>query len=536
MNRYIIIIGCLFFLLQSCSNEIRDTFLEQDNPPISVYLENNPDYSEWYKLLEHANMTQSYSFSTVPLTFFVAKNDVVQKYLESQNLASVEDLSPADAEFLIKYHTIANQLYSLRDFKDGKLAASTATSDFLSCKLVYGTGEEGENAGVFLNSYAKVVAWDIMAVNGIMHSLDHVLDPIDETLFDYIKQRDEFSILTAAYEATGVDSLLKELIRSEVLSMENKLPLKMCRTMFVTPDNIFHEKGIDNLDKLKQHLGAGGDVTSESNALNLYCRYRVVDRDFTTTQFNMLLDGDLLNNPLDEKGCIVPTLAKNKILLLNNRGLDYILNDAVMDSDNRNIQVRNGFVHYVNDMLEIKEDPEPVLLFVEPGDFYYLDQFAIYRHSNYSFTTTAIDKKGLDDYMTWTSLPADKKSAVAYEVKSTGGNNYIDYYTFRFGDAFKIDLGTAGMFRMTTPPIPKGSYNVVVKYKTTKAVGGVMQSYFDEKKVGDQLNGWSLQIDGKRETSLGVMVFDKTEKHSFELRVVQGGVFILDAVVFTPIN
>ena len=535
MKRYIILLGCLLFSLIACNDEkIRENFIEQTNLPILTFLQNKPEYSEWSKLLERSGMAPAYGFSTVPMTFFIVKNNVVLKYLESKEMSSIDEMSPEEAKLLVQYHTIPMQEYPLNDFREGKLSAPTASADYLSCKLVFGAANEYDN-GVFLNSYAKIIAWDLFAVNGVMHVLDHVLDPVSQTLFDFIDQNSEFKILKDAYMATELDTLLKELIRSEVVIQE---PLKMRRTLLLTTDRVFKLNNINSWEELKAHLKAGDNLTDSENVLNQYLRYRILDRDYTTAQFASLLTSSPPNNIVDLDGVLISTMAKDKLLLLSADGLDYVFNkvEAVkLDVEQRNLQARNGFIQVVNGILEI-EDPEPITVCIEPGDYYFLDQFPAYRHIYHSETVFELVQKDVENYMTWKSTPADKENAVVYHINSITDAQYYNLYRYRFGDSFLLKLGAVGEFKMKTMTIPKGKYNVVMNFRTIKAVGGMMQAYWNGEKVGDLLTGWEDGIDHRQEMSFGTMVFDTQKSHEFMLKVVSGGEFSWDAITFTPIN
>lgn len=539
-NKIIILLLTLSSLMACSDDNIRETFVEQDTPPILVYLQNEAEYSEWYKLLKRSGTADAYGFSTVPMTFFIAKNDAVLAYLESKDWSSVEDVPVEEAKFLIQYHTIPKMKYELKHFRDGKLSEATATTDYLSCRLEFEAENEDDN-GVYINSVSKIIWWDIIAVNGVMQVLDKVIDPIRHSIFDHIALDDRYSILEAAYLEAGLDSLLRAMTRPEIEWDEEggELPFKMSRTLLATSDSIFKRNGINTVADLKRHLGAGDDVMNLNNDLNQYLRYKILDRDYSTAQFALLLTelpGDRwgLTNKVDPNGIVIPTMSENNMLAVKPIGLNYLLNNKVeINKDYSNIQARNGFIQEVNGLLEI-EEPEPVFTYIEPGDYYYCDNITGYRHQNFPATKTTIDKRDVRGYMDWTSVPAEKKDAVSYQVYTAGGYQLGDFFGFRFGDGFILDLGVIGEFTMKTNPIPKGTYSAKFWLRTVKSTGGMMQAYIDGESIGPVLNGWNSGIDERVEVDLGYVSFDKTESHELTLKVVSAGTFTFDGIRLTP--
>lgn len=534
MKRYFLIWGLLLLSAVACQEDkVNERFMGFDEESILTYLQNKPEYSEWYKILQRSGLAAAFNYSSTPITFFAMKNEVVDAYLKTKGLNNADEVDAVFARQLIQYHTIVHKAYQLADFREGKLLDSTASGDYLSCKLVYGAENADEN-GIFINRLAKIIVWDIEAVNGMIHELDQVVDPVTYNLYDFLVNNEPtYSILRQAYEETGLDTLLTRLDRTEV-------PLKCRRTLFVTSDAVFEEKaGIRSYEELKAYLGAGDDVKDPANALNQFLRYRILDNDYSTTEFAKQLStpnvkGTATVDP--NKGTSVPTLAENKLIQVQPRGIEYNFNETMtFVGDRYNMQVRNGFVHEVDGIFEIFE-PEQIVTTVEVTDFINFEQIPEYRNDPIQKTMIDLEAKKYFPWVTWKSTPADKKMAVTYIVFTTGSYNFKEN-GFINGDCLYADLGPVGQLDIKTRPIPKGKYKISLHVKAVKVSGGIFQPYLDDEKTAGLLSAYGgLGYDAFNLTSIGTFTFDETTSHSISLKVSSPGELHLDLILFEPVN
>ena len=478
-------------------------------------------------------MASSFNYSSTPITFFVMKNEVVDAYLKTKGYKNAGEVDAEFAKQLIQYHTVVHKAYQLEDFREGKLLDSTASGDYLSCKLVYGAANDEDN-GVFVNRVAKIITWNIEAVNGMMHELNQVIDPVTYDLYNYLERNeDRFSILRKAYEETGLDTLLTRLNRVG-------LPLKCRRTLFITSDSVFIERAnIHTYEELKSYLGAGDDVKDPSNVLNQYLRYRILDNDYSTTEMANRLSTSNVKGELTvdaNKGISIPTMAENKLVQVQPKGIEYYFNES--DSflrDRYNIQVRNGFVHEVDGLFEIFE-PEHMVTTVEVTDFINFEQIPEYQNDPIQKTMIDLEAKKYSPWVTWQSTPTDKKMAVSYIVFTKGSYNFKDN-GFLHGDCLFTDLGPVGQVEIKTRPIPKGKYDVRIHLKAVKVSGGIFQPYVDGEKTAGLLSAYGgLGYDSFNLTSVGTFTFDETTSHTITLKVSTPGELHWDLILFKPVN
>lgn len=533
MKRYFLILGLLLLSVVACQEDKTDQrFMGFDEESILTYLQKRPEYSEWYKIMERSGLAAAFNYSSTPITFFVMKNAVVKTYLESKGYNSTDEVSVELAKQLVQYHTLVHKAYELADFREGKLLDSTASGDYLSCKMVFGAENTDEN-GVFINRTAKILVWDIEAVNGKMHELNQVIDPVVYNLYDFMARDEEkYSILREAYQETGLDTMLTRLNRAD-------LPLKCRRTLFVTSNSTYEAAGIHSLAELKTYLGAGEDVREPSNALNQYLRYRVLDNDYSTTELAAQLSTPSVKGSVTvdaNKGTSIPTMAENKLIQVQPQGIEYFFNESMLFvGDNYNMQVRNGFVHEVDGLFEIFE-PQQMVTTVEVTDFINFGQIPEYRNDPIQKTMIDLEAKKYAPSVTWQSTPGDKKMALAYIVFTDGSYNF-KANGFLYGDCLFADLGPVGQVQIKTRPIPKGKYKILMHVKSVKVSGGIFQPYLDGEKTPDLLSAYSgLGYDSYDLTSIGTYTFEETTSHLVTLKVSSPGELHWDLILFQPVN
>ena len=526
MKKYFIILS--FFLLAqvACNDDAaNEHFMDSDKVSILSYLQQNPKYTEWYNIMERSGLAPSFSYGTTLLTFFAIENEAVRAYMGTKDWDSVEDISVEEAKLLMKFHTVIDASYQLEELRDGKLAETTASGDILSCMLVYGD-EIDENNGVFMSGYAKIISFDILTVNGVVHELDQVMEPIKNTLYDFlVLNESKFSILKDAYDQTGLDSLLTKMDRDDI-------DMKCRRTFFVTSDSIFKEHNILSVDQLKEYLCSGGSEVEKLEALKLYLQYRIIDRDFTTGEFSTRLNPDptfirISNTNISTvdktKGVTLPTMAKNKLIQVREDGLNYNFNEGTFFlGKNYNLQQKNGFIHEVDNLFEIHE-PESILTTIETTDYVYFEQYPVYR-KKVDINNITMERKDFASAISWISTPMNKEGSLSYLIRSIGG--YGMQNSALYGDRLELDLGPVGELTLKTPPIAKGRYKIHAILGTRV---GACQAFLDTEKIGEVLSE-----GGAGYIQLGYVTFDETKEHEITMKVVSSGLFGWDAIIFSP--
>lgn len=317
----------------SCEDDIdesnRYTFLGEN---IADYLQNRDDtYSHFTYILKKADLGKESSSNVLALlstygsyTCFAPTNKAVEQYLVEQdsiyweNVRALEnneiskkdfvdtgihsplleDLSDSMACEIAKNHLIGTA-YMTIDLTEGAFPSPNLNDRFLT--ISWNT-DESYNVHAIINNNSIITESDIEVENGIIQTIDKVLNPSNSLLPDLLKSQPEFSIYSEALALTGMDdSLRKYRDESYTLGGEKVLDIYGTRwcpypetkyyknTLLVLPNKVLEEKyNIKNIDDLitlaekwygKDYFDVvDKDYTSRNNPLNRFISYHIIDR------------------------------------------------------------------------------------------------------------------------------------------------------------------------------------------------------------------------------------------------------------------
>ena len=536
MKKYCIIVLALLLPLLGCEEDNKDRkFMSFDDQVVYDYLAEKAEFSEWCKLIDRAGMRETFRLSTTPMTCFVVNNDVLLEYFNSkyEDFSGIENLDPAIAQTLLKYHTLPNVTVNLSSFRNGKLADSTASGDYLACLL------STDGGAIYLNRESKIISFDKELVNGVLHELDKVIDPVVNTMSDYLQANaGRYSLMKALVEACpdSTQALFSQLTDDEVEG------LKCRRTLFLVPDEFYEAAGITTVDELKAEAG----ITDEAS-LDQYVRYHLLKREMygkdiiERLELPEITKNKVTYQTVDAKGITLETMAANKLLVAKAGLLDVFFNEDLTEGltfngESYNIPVKNGVIHELNGLLKIAE-PESMVTTFDPTDYVNFQRIPTYRNEAIAKTQTYLKTEEYKPYLKWESTPATKEDAIGYIVFSSGSYNF-KANGFRYGDCLVISVGPVGHIEFTTPPVPKGDYMVCPFYKTTKnAVGGKYKVLIDDKVIGTELSGYTPGGDSYLVTELGTVSFNETKSHKIRLTAgSRQGEILLDLIILKPVN
>ena len=288
---------------------------------ISTYLENNPEqFSNFTAILRQAKIGKNVETSGSVLktlstygsyTCFAPTNEAVEAYLQEQYEKSqqgertgidspyIEDLSDSMALEIAKNHIIERG-YKTTNINEGAFPMNTMNRRFTTVEFI--PNEQGRVYPV-LNNSARIIEQDLEKENGYVQVVDAVLNPSNKLLHELIGYQEGFSLFNEAIMATKLDTLLAKYhldpnydgnIDAKDLGYEldsetgSACPypkeLKQRYTVLIEPNELFHSKGINNLDDLVAFAekwygtAAKGDYTNPENALYKFIAYHIIDR------------------------------------------------------------------------------------------------------------------------------------------------------------------------------------------------------------------------------------------------------------------
>ena len=166
-------------VFSSCKDDTNPVINPPATKTITAIVVDDAQFSTLESALIKADLSASLE-ATGPFTVMSPTNDAFIKAGIKLDSLTKEALSP-----ILTTHVLAGMIKSA-DFKSGKLSTGNANNDVYISK----------NAdGIFINGNIKVVATEVLATNGIVHSIDNVITIPKKTLIDLAKADPNFSEL-----------------------------------------------------------------------------------------------------------------------------------------------------------------------------------------------------------------------------------------------------------------------------------------------------------------------------------------------------
>lgn len=175
-------------------------------------LGDNADYSYFVDILNRVKFSNHSESSAAQLlstrghyTVFAPSNAAIQHYLDSMYNTTgfdVNQISDSLANALVKNSIIDtgdNEAFHSTDFQVGALDRTNLDDRFITVEF-----EAGEqNSQIILNSKSHIVNRDLEASNGVVHTIDRVLDFSNSNLAELIKQTPNLQIFGQLLKVTG---------------------------------------------------------------------------------------------------------------------------------------------------------------------------------------------------------------------------------------------------------------------------------------------------------------------------------------------
>jgi uncharacterized surface protein with fasciclin (FAS1) repeats len=508
MRKILFTILCLTGLLVAgCSDPNEGKmFAALEEESVASYLEKNGNFKEWVTLLKEADL---YNAMTVRgnLTCFVPTDEAVAAY--KQQLG--REMSKEDVLYLVRYHTLFGYKLLSNALKNGRLVDSTAAGNYLITRFE-------SNGNLYVNDVARVIERDVVTVNGIIHVLDHVIEPIFETVWDIVRNDNKFSIFSAALETTGINEVIDKISYAG--------GVRYWGTLFAVSDEVYNREGITSLAELKTLLGGGSNPMESSDPLYSYVAYHVLSGFYTFS--------DLATLPEAVKEKNIETLAEGRLLnFKEDRGYLYV-NDTItlLHTD---LQARNGVVHEVSGYMPLY-NPRAVLFELEFTDQDYYPQYtrlALFRNMILAGSTTGGESEELNvedfPFMRLETIP-EGAGYVVYNIRS-----HWPSYDCWYGDVLDISLGYVGSFEFDLPTIVKGKYEVSIFHQRI-AGRGACQVIIDDKIIGEMdctTGSYNAAFSLK---PIGNITFTENSSHVLSFVALRSGSLTVDRIIFKPIN
>ncbi|MBS2099625.1 fasciclin domain-containing protein [Carboxylicivirga linearis] len=521
-----IYLGILFLftvMLSSCYDDNVGNIYTNEGLTIGQYITQNPEqFSEFSRLLDTTKVKGLLNAYGV-YTCFLPDNEAMKAYYQMRGRTSLDQF-PLDSLQKIAYdHIIQNYDIQTSEFGVGFLARLTMSGRYLKTDVETGGG----SFDFYINTDSKITEKDVEMHNGIIHVLDKVLNPTENTVVEAISEDENFTLLSEALLLTGVaDRLTPIKDESYVLPSDleeregttggngsiNRVPFERRYgfTIFAESDQTYRNNGINNIEDLKTLAStiydatypedAGiTDVTNPRNSLYRYVAYHCLNKKvpraflierYDNTGSTYATTGETHSVKAYDMFEYLETLNTNTLIEVRTDRTRIqdpynILNRTAPGveinlTDNYDNDAINGVYHEIDNILVYSQEVRRLLstkrLRMDAASFFpELANNSMrvgharddYPYESWRFTDDYIDRVKVAPGTSFGYLSSDDR--------------FLDYQ----GD--EVFLSGLYDFEITTLPIPAGTYEVRFGWQPT-IWRGAAQIYWDGKPCGIPLD------------------------------------------------
>jgi uncharacterized surface protein with fasciclin (FAS1) repeats len=518
---YLISFAFLILVGISCKDESANVFTTFEEEQITSHIENNPElYSEFYLLLKASGMADLLNaYGTY--TLFAPTNEAVKNYYEKKE-TSFEQLDQDKIKEIVYNHILSSKLTSI-EFPEGIISYASLNEKFLSASYK----QEDENSVIYINDVARIIIIDEEMHNGVIHTVDAVIESSDIYLPDVIGNDPRFSLFyQALYETKMTDSLLlvkdenyEQRIVTTVLNTGNDgnrwhTPpfLKYGYTAFVESDSLYALNDIHNLEELKVYAASVydkmypedkqvTDITDRRNSLNRFVSYHLLDRMQAENEFITAIM-EKYYVPRTNLYEYMETMCPNTLMEATNKGGKLSFNQQKNGTAIRiispNHSAMNGIFHEIDRILVYDETVENDVL-----------NKRIRMEVASMMPELVTNKIRLQEYFMWL-LPAGYVKNLTFTEGTEVFFKMCGDWQNTGGDEFM--LGGKYDFTLRLPPIPAGTYEIRFGYSGGNSARTVAQIYFDGVPCGIPLDMRILGTDPR----IGFITDNETDDNGIE--------------------
>lgn len=534
-NRFKRLLVALFSLLAlvltaACtdSDDVGDDYRTFTGQTIKDFLDANVQYSNFETALDKAgalSLMSSYGKYTV----FLPDNNAVDAWWKEKGYSSFEQFldSTKAVQQMVFYHIIDGESNGVGTYLTSSFTNSNIVTKNMMGRFLY-TAPTADGASWVVNNSARITSADNVMVNGVVHTVDHVVEGNQDLLSDYILASQRYQLYAEALHATGLlDSINR--IEDESYNPNNidvqeysyyKIPKHRYYgyTALLESDSVLALNGIDSLSDMRAYAegkypgGKGKLDTDPNSSLYQFVAYHFLPYKLTSSQIcpgsgdrymmtvrrtwedptwqrEMFRDGKYrLDNYLFP-------MAKNTLIyvqqfiwrddapqtpVFNDKRNPYDPQytnfvqecpDAItIDMDHSNQDCLNGIIHDLTGMLYYRED--------------------VYHHRlRFDFNVFFPEMWNNDLIDRSIIFPKGYIHGISYEAKDGVHFNHDDQgsvHSYWMGETFTI-WGRTNL-NITIGPIPKGSYEVRIGYHIGLYDCGMVQYYLDGEPCGIPLD------------------------------------------------
>ncbi len=502
----------------SCDKSSERVFFADDLVAIADFIiENKETYSKFYDIMITGDLKDplnAYNPFGNGFTLFLPTDEAFDRYIKnSEKYNSFNDLLN-DVDFvreLGRYHLVQIELRS-NEFPYGALPDTTSSGDLLTI----GFSSSLDTTIYKVNNVAPIIEINLEMLNGYIHVISEVLEPVSFTGLQWLQQQDEYSILSGALEITGLNDTLG-LYRK---TGNNQL-VKNEYTIFAEHDSIYHRNGINSLDDLIEKYHTPGTLYTEpENGLYQFAAYHILEGSHFLVDF----DGSSNYNTLAN----YPVSIQSGLEVQINTGVD-TFRLVYSDTDTTaithisiyyqqsNVLTKNGAIHFLTDVMELY-----TLIPRSERTFQFLEEPIINSDSKQANTYEYVDVNEFE-FITWSGPEAITYTKSSSSSERAWSNDYLE-----IEGNFVIEY--------TMPKILPGKYQLQVATNALSLLNATIVVSLDGKRMG---GNFDLTKGGTGNNpyfsfKIGIVEFVKYSGHTIKVESLLPGRMIWDGVLFVP--
>ncbi len=469
---------------------------------VTSFCQKDPELTNFYELMTRCNadaLLEVYGH----FTCFAPNNKAVEEYLAERgyDMSSVTE----DVARKVVYNCVIREAakeYLYDSFVAGSLSSTSMAERFLV--ISFESNKETNEMEIYVNEDSKIIRADQKVHNGVVHVVNKVIQPSEQTLLEVLREDGRFNIWATVYEASGWSKEMEALYDESYVNTfgtdlwdyngwQFKVPTA-CRlgyTLFCEPDELMEKNGLAGesresiLAKVEQYArtyyGSDdlGNYTSKKNPLNRFVAYHMLNRQMATNA--MVFDKSQLITPewATSQAEYYETMYTYHLMEIkagNKINMQKSGRYVGLDGNNSNIDAVNGFIHTLTSMLVYDEN-------VMRNDVLHkrmrFDAFSLIpQFTNNNIRWNLWTVQGANGY---TVTPEFCGEYFTYNDAGTCLLWGSEWWAAYQGD--EINMKDGYDFTLRLLPLPPGNYELRIGYNA-EGWRGMGQIYFDGNIAG----------------------------------------------------
>lgn len=475
------------FLHVSCDSDnlTGDAMYTFTEETVASFCENMPELSLFYRMIEECGAKQLLSIYG-HYTCFPPTNQAVEAYLKEKGL-TIDDMSTEMMKKVVYSSTIrgTTKEYVTTDFVEGTLSTPSMSDHYIV--VSFRNNEFGQRE-ILINKTSLIKSADNEVHNGVVHVVDRVIEPSENTFLQRLHSLEGFDIWAKIYEATEMADSMNDLYDLTYVAPVGS-EYEKCRlgwTVFCEPDEVLIQSGLqiegDTLAAVEEFASRWyghedkSNYTSKNNALNKFVAYHILNRQMSTSSF--IYTGSTTSSAYKTKSYeYYETMLQYRLMEIKAGNIINMQKNGTcveLDETASNIDVLNGFIHTLKNLLVYDEEVMTTDVLHKRIRFDFMGVPPQFTNNNLRWqllgsTGTTVSPEFCGEYFWYNS------GSTLTIWASDGWTNYQ-------ADEMLI-AGPMYDFKLRMLPVPPGNYEIRLGYRA-ETWRGIAQLFIDGQIAG----------------------------------------------------